>query len=258
VARRVPFWFRVERPRLALDRAHPLTRAGVYRGTTVGAPSRVTNYRYPDLTPTSIGVPVHLPGPEAVYRFRLRRAVANFGVALLSRAGGVRVQPRIVRDGDENRLAGYAALPVDLNPYRSSLDNARLVAGVVLPAPDTYDIVFDSPAGSPRGAFTFRFWINDTTPPSVRVLNVSADVVRLAVRDGGAGVDPLSLHATVDGHDHDVSYFNGTARVSLVGVGHGPHTLVFTAADYQETKNMEDVGPILPNTRVFRATINVP
>jgi hypothetical protein len=27
-----------------------------------------------------------------------------------------------------------------------------------------------------------------------------------------------------------------------------------TAADYQETKNMEDVGPILPNTRTFTAS----
>jgi hypothetical protein len=27
--------------------------------------------------------------------------------------------------------------------------------------------------------------------------------------------------------------------------------------DYQETKNMEDVGPILPNTRTFTATFTV-
>jgi hypothetical protein len=28
-------------------------------------------------------------------------------------------------------------------------------------------------------------------------------------------------------------------------------------ADYQETKNMEDVGPILPNTRNFTASFTV-
>jgi hypothetical protein len=28
-------------------------------------------------------------------------------------------------------------------------------------------------------------------------------------------------------------------------------------ADYQETKNMEDVGPILPNTRTFTASFTV-
>ena len=27
-----------------------------------------------------------------------------------------------------------------------------------------------------------------------------------------------------------------------------------TVADYQETKNMEDVGPILPNTRTLRTS----
>ena len=34
-------------------------------------------------------------------------------------------------------------------------------------------------------------------------------------------------------------------------------TLSFTAADYQETKNMENTGPVLPNTRTFHATIVV-
>jgi hypothetical protein len=29
------------------------------------------------------------------------------------------------------------------------------------------------------------------------------------------------------------------------------------ASDNQETKNMEDVGPVLPNTRVFHATVTL-
>ena len=33
----------------------------------------------------------------------------------------------------------------------------------------------------------------------------------------------------------------------------GQHRLVFRASDYQETKNMENTGPILPNTRTFSA-----
>jgi hypothetical protein len=252
---RIPFWFRVERPRLALDPQHALARPGVYRATTVGAASHVTSYRYPDLVPNSFGFSVRLSGPEVVYRFRLRRPVANFGVAILSRAPGVVVQPRIVRDGDENRVAGYAGLPVDLNPYRSSLVTPRLVAGVVLPEPGTFDVVFDSPARSARGPFTFRFWVNDTTPPSVRLLPPSNGVLRIAVRDGGAGVDPQSLHATVDGRTHAVSFASGTARI--LGLSRGSHMLVFRASDYQETKNMEDVGPILPNTRTLKTTVVV-
>ena len=120
VSRRIPLWFRVVRPQLGLDRAFPLSRAGIYRGSTVGAPARVTSYRYPDLSPSAVGFPILLPGPEVVYRFRLRGTVANFGVVLTQRGPGVDVQPRIVRNADENRLAGYTALPLDLNPYRTS------------------------------------------------------------------------------------------------------------------------------------------
>ena len=35
----------------------------------------------------------------------------------------------------------------------------------------------------------------------------------------------------------------------------GRHEVTISAADYQETKNMEDVGPVLPNTRVLRTTV---
>jgi hypothetical protein len=205
--------------------------------------------------PNGFGFPTRLGGPEVVYRFRLPRQVANFGVAILSRGRGVAVQPRVVRDDDENRLAGYTGLPIDLNPYRSSFDSPRRVAGVVLPEPGTFDIVFDSPARSARGPFTFRFWVNDTTPPSVRLLPPANGVVKIAVRDGGAGVDPQSLRATADGRTHAISFTNGIARI--LGLSRGSHTLVFRASDYQETKNMEDVGPILPNTRTLKTTVVV-
>jgi subtilisin family serine protease len=255
--RRVPLWFHVVRPRLGLDRAIRLTRSGRHRGTTVGAPARVARYRYPDLSPTSAPFPVRLDGPERVYRFLLRRAVANFGVAVTGRAPGVAVQPRIVRDGDENRLAGYTALPFDANPYRSTYGNIRPVVGVVRPAAGAYDVVFDTPRGSRRGVFTFRFWVNDTTPPRVRFLSAGGGFLRVGVSDGGSGVDPRSMRALIDGGGRSVSFFGragGVARVSLAGLAAGRHLLVFRAADYQETKNMEDIGPILPNTRVLRKT----
>jgi hypothetical protein len=34
-------------------------------------------------------------------------------------------------------------------------------------------------------------------------------------------------------------------------------TVTVKAADYQETKNMEDVGPVLPNTRVLHTTVTL-
>jgi subtilisin family serine protease len=255
---RIPFWLHVERPRLRLDRAKLLTHAGSYGATTVGAPSHVAAYRYPDLSSGKAAFAVRLSGPEAVYRFRLRRPTANFGVVITSRSRGLALEPRIVRGGDENRLAGYTALPLDLNPYRSAFGDVRPIAGVVLPGAGTYDIVFDSTASSARGSFTFRFWIGDVAPPSVRVQSVRGGSIQLAVRDRGSGVDPSSLGATIDGSSRRVEYANGIARVSLAGVKPGRRTLVFRAADYQETKNMEDVGPVLPNTRVLRRAIVVP
>jgi hypothetical protein len=46
--------------------------------------------------------------------------------------------------------------------------------------------------------------------------------------------------------------------VSLNGRGRGRHSLVFTASDYQEAKNNENVRGILPNTRKLRRAFQVP
>src|SRR5207247_5504050 len=45
--RRIPFWYRIARVRLALDPAHALARPGLYTPTTVGAPSRAGRSRSP-------------------------------------------------------------------------------------------------------------------------------------------------------------------------------------------------------------------
>jgi hypothetical protein len=252
--RRIPFWLHVERPRLGLDRHTTLTRPGEYRGDTSRGAARVTTYRYPDVPAGGSPFPVRLPGREVVYRVFIRQAVANFGVAVVSVDRGVSVEPRIVRAGDENRLAGYTALPFDQNPYRATFGKHRLVSGVVLPGPGAYDVVFDTPARGRPGAFRFRFWIGDTTPPSVRLVGLRGGALELAVGDGGSGVDPTSLSARIDGNVSGVSYRGGRARISLFAVSPGRHALTFSVADYQETKNMENVAQILPNTRTFRTT----
>ena len=252
--RRIPFWLRVDRPELPAP-TRGLARPGLYRGTTVGAPARVADYRYPDLSPTDFDFPVRLPGREAVYRVRISRPVANFGVAVTARSRESGVEPRIVRGNDQSRLAGYTALPLDLNPYRSQYGEHRLIAGVVLPTPGDYDVVFDSPRGARPGGFSFRFWVGDVTPPRIRLLSGRGRTVVFRVTDGGAGVDPAGFRARVDGGSRPVAYSRGRAYVSLAGLRRGAHTIVLTAADFQETKNMEDVGPILPNTRTFRARV---
>ena len=183
---------------------------------------------------------------------------------LLKSAGSARSRPspRVVAAGNENRLTGNAGLPLVINPYLDSFGTSRPVAGAIRPGPGTYDVVFETPAAPPpgAGAYTFRYWVNDVTPPSVRLL---ARIVkpgaklRLAVTDAGSGVDPQSLVATVDGRSAAVTYSAGRATVSLPGVAAGRHRVVLTAGDYQELKNMENVPQILPNTRTFSAAFTV-
>ena len=256
--RRVPFWFRVERPQLQRERQIPLSRPGTYTGDTSRGVARVSTYRYPELPPGDLAFPVLLPGRELVYRVHIRERLANLGVAVVSKNRRVAVEPRIVRSGDENRLAGLTALPYDANPYRASEGQHRLIAGVLQPAPGIFDIVFDTPARGRPGRFSFRLWEGDTTPPSVHVLGVRGGALELRVTDSRSGVDPSSLVAHVDGQEHPLSYVSGRVRVSLKGVGRGRHTLAFTAADYQEAKNNENVRGILPNTRKLQRAFNVP
>jgi subtilisin family serine protease len=255
VTRRIPFWLRVTAPQLRRDAHRTLTRPGIYHGNTKGRAARVACYRYPT-DPSPLGVAPCLRGPEQVFRFVLRRRAQNFGVAVLSRGRGVRVQARVVRAGDENRLTGYPGLPLNLNPYLSTFDRLSSAAGAVRPDARAYDIVFDTPSRAAAGKFTFRFWIGDTKPPRVRLLTPAVrtrGALRLRVTDAGSGVDPGSLHATLDGGGVTVRYARGVATVSTGALGRGRHRIVFRVSDYQEAKNMENTGPILPNTRTFSA-----
>ena len=259
--RRIAFWFRVEVPRLALDPHRTLHGPGLYHGDTAGKASRVSSYRYPQRGLAS-GVPTRLGGPEQVFRFTLRRRVANFGIAIVGRAPGVAVSPRLVAGDDENRLVGYTGIPASLNPYQG-FDRAEPVVAAVLPDPGTYEFVFDTPTGKKPGAFAFRFWVNDTSPPSIRLLDrklITGRPIRFAIRDSGSGVDPHSFGARIDGRGVRFgrsAYSNGVLSIPTNGLPPGRLTVVVKASDYQETKNMEDVGPVLPNTRLLHTTVTL-
>jgi subtilisin family serine protease len=257
-ARRIPYWFRVSVPSLARERHILLRGPGLYHGNTRGKPALVSTYRYP----TGAGAaPSFLPGPEQVFRLVIRRAVSNFGVVVVAHGRRVRAQPRIVRAGDEDRLVGYPGLPLDINPYRSSFGRVIPVAGAVRPVAGTYDIVFDTPPRARPGPFSFRVWIGDRTPPTIRIVSrpVAGRPLHLAITDAGAGVDPSTLLATIDGGRRRLVYSSRTHRatVGIAGLTRGTHTLVVVASDFQETKNMEDVAGVLPNTRRFEARVVV-
>ncbi len=256
--RRIPYWFHVEVPLLGREKHATIRRPGLYGGNTAGKPSRVSSYRYPEgglACNCKTGVQTDLSGPEQVFRFVLKKPAANFGAVLVSHARGVRVSPRLVLAGDENRLLGYTGLPVNLNPY-SGFGRVEPVVGAVLALPGAYDFVFDTPAGGKPGKFTFRVWVNDTTPPRIRALPSRRGEIRLALTDSGSGVDLGSVKARVDGRTARFTYHRGV--LTLHRVVAGQHRVSLTASDNQEAKNMEDVGRILPNTRTFSATLSVP
>jgi subtilisin family serine protease len=242
--RRIPFWLDVDHPVLGTEPTRKLTAPGLYKASTRGGESKVSRYRYPT------GGDVAYPGPEIVYRLRITKPLANFGVAVVSG----RAVPHVVAAGDENHLIGYTGLPQTLNPYLKSFGQARPVAGAILPSPGTYDIVFDSRSRGAAGPFEFRFWRNDTTPPHLHLVSAKRGSVVVAATDTGSGVDPHSVAATVDGHAAHTGFSDGKLTF---GASPGSHEIVVTASDYEELKNMEDVAKIKPNTATLTRTVFV-
>ena len=90
-----------------------------------------------------------------MFRVRLRRPAVNFGVAVVWRAKGVRVEPRIVRAGDEDRLIGQTALPINLNPYLRQYRQPTPAAGAVRPAAGTTTSSSTGRVSAARVAFVF-------------------------------------------------------------------------------------------------------
>ena len=241
--RRIPFWFAVSAPKLGGEKKITLARAGTYRGTTRGAPALVSRYRYPT------GGDREYPGPERTYRVSISGRPATFGVVVLSGSA----VPHVTFDGSEDRLAGYTALPFDLNPYRKAFGEPVPVAAVDVPAAGAYDVVFDTRSTSRAGPFTFRYWVNDVTPPKLRVATARGEIL-ITATDAGSGVDPASVTVSVDGRNRTTQRAAGAFAVTATK---GRHRLVVRASDYQEAKNMENVPPILPNTATLRVTVAV-
>lgn len=251
--RRIPFWLRVSVPQLGRKQAVRIVHAGTYRGNTKNRTALVDRYLYPERV---FGVPSLLKGPEQVFRLTLKRSLQNFGVVVVSHARGVSVSPRIVLGPSEDRIAGLTALPVNVNPYLDLYGSVEPVAGVLRPGPGVYEIVFDTTSAAKAGRFRFHLWINDRTPPRIRVLSRAKGLVTLRITDAGAGVDPRSLSATSGSKYFRVSFDarTGKAKINVASLKAGG-TLVVRASDYQESKNDENAGALLPNTREIRFAV---
>jgi hypothetical protein len=257
--RRIPLWGRVTAALLARHQTVPLVRPGEYGNTTAGQGAYVTRYRYPE-RPRGVRVTTILRGPERVFRVHVARRVANFGVVVTRRGPGSKIEPRVVAGLDENRLTGYAGLPVDYNPYTEQFQEAVPAAGALSPSQGDYAVVFDSASRSGAGTFRFRFWVNDVTPPTLRVLVRTVPVgqaLRVSAVDAGSGVYADSISASVDGELARASYRDGVISIPTGSLTPGTHRLRMRVSDYQESKNTENVARILPNTRWLTATFRV-
>jgi len=257
--RRIPFWLRVERPALERKSFGTLGLPGLYSGDTRGKTALVTTYRYPEVRP-GVGISARLRGPEQVFRVTLAADAANFGVVVTQRSRGVSVEPRVTVAGDENRLTGYPALPENLNPYLEEFGDPVLAAGAVRPLAGSYDVVFDSPAVNGAGAFSFRYWLNDVKPPAVTLLEREVRLgqpLHARLTDAGSGVDAATIHVKIDADEQRARLRDGILSISTAGLLPGTHRLRLQVSDYQESRNMENVAAILPNTRVLAVTFAV-
>src|SRR4029077_16970150 len=107
------------------------------------------------------------------------------------------------------------------------------------------------------GSFAFRYWVNDVTPPTLRLRTRTVSQgqsLHVAATDTGSGVSSPSIVASIDGSRVPRTFRRGIISMPVAGLSPGSHRLRLRVSDYQETKNTENVGPILPNTRTITVT----
>jgi minor extracellular serine protease Vpr len=275
VTRRIPYAFFVTRPALASLTPIPIRR--LQTGTTVGE-SHVSEYRWPAAPfgqpPTYAGPPMREDGAETLYILHVNDAVANAGVAVVKAPPGVQADPWFLDSPDENDVQGQAGTPVDVNNLTSDFKVDVGAAGAEFPRQKAFYVAVD--AGRDQftgkllaGRYTLRSWIDDVTPPRVRLLTtrVAAGRPTIVVRvsDAGAGVDPLSLtlgyrKVLVGASDYDpdtgIAVLALPAAAPALVAGTTPARL--RVADFQETKNVNTSGSsIFPNTRFAAVRIRV-
>jgi hypothetical protein len=272
--RRIPYFVLVDRPALAAATAVPLKAR--QRGDTGAGTDRVRAYRYPVApfgnAPDS--APMNEDGAEVVYVTTIATAAANAGVSIVSQQQGARADPFYLGAKDENAVQGFPGTPVNVNSLTYDYLSPIGAAGVSFPGRQRYFVSVDSGRApftgrSLAGWFVLRSWVNDVTPPAVKLLTtrVSAGRPTIVVRttDRQSGVDPLSLSvgyagALIGAADYDpetgVAVFPLPATATALKPGSTPVRLV--SSDYQESKNIDTTGTaIMPNTRSLRVRLQV-
>jgi minor extracellular serine protease Vpr len=268
---RVPYYFSVQYPQIG--RAPRVTIKRDQIGDTSKGTSYVSSYRFPAQPfgppPSYSGKPFNEDGAERVYTVRVTSQVANAGVAVVAAGPDALVEPWFLGSLNEDDVQGYPGTPVNVNglTFEYQFDNGA--AAVDFPRQGRYFVAVDSRAdpytNQPlRGPYILHHWQNDVTPPRFRFLTkvVSAGRPLLAAiaTDRGAGVDPLSL---VIGYKQALllaALYDPVSGLALWPLDGAPRirlgrtSMIAIASDYQESKNIDQAGELLPNTafRSFR------
>jgi minor extracellular serine protease Vpr len=267
VTERVPYLFLVDRPKFAT--APLVTLRRTQAGDTRKGTNRVETYRYP-VAPFGNQPdrpPMSEVGAETLYVTALDRPAVNIGVSVLAEDANARIDTWYLGSRDESTVQGFAGTPVDVNSLTYDYLAPVGTAGAAFPRPGQFYVAVDSPADtftgrSLAGRYVLRSWVNDVTPPSLELLTttVAAGRPTLVFRtlDSQSGVDPFSLTLEYRGDLVAASAYDSDSGIALFPVPGavpalkpGKVTTMMLSSDYQETKNIDTVGPsIMPNTRV--------
>jgi minor extracellular serine protease Vpr len=266
---RIPYYFRVTLPRIGLAPRDTIKVNQI--GDTSKGTSYVDQYRYPTEPfgppPFYSGKEFNEDGAERVYTMRVSEQVANAGVAVVASEPDALVEPWFLGSLNEDDVQGYPGTPLNVNglTFEYQFDNGAAAAD--FPHAGRYFVSVDSRADpytdQPlRGEYLLHSWQNDVTPPRftvlTKVVSPGRPLIAGIVSDRGAGVDPLSL---VIGYKRTLLlaalYDPGSGLVlwALDGapkIGLGKTPMLAIASDYQESKNIDQAGNLLPNS-VFRS-----
>ena len=267
VTRKIPYEFYVGRPQLGLMEAKRLVK--FQAGDTVKGPNRVSSYCCPAAPfgppPDYVGPTMDETGSETLYVTKIDTPVANLGVAVEAAQAGSLVDPWFLGSPNERDVQGYAGTPVNANELMFDFHVDIGAAGASFPKVQRFWIAVDSSSDAFThrplpGAYVLRSWVNDVTPPKIRLLTrrVTAGRPTIVARviDKGAGVDPLSLVIAYRGVLVGAVVYDPVTGIALfplpkaaAKIPKGRTRAVVTASDFQEAKNVDSVGDeIMPNT----------
>ncbi len=186
----------------------------------------------------------------------------NAGVTV-STAEGVVAYPILMTDRDESHVAGESGLPLNVGPLPSR-DSIVPAAGLDAPPPGVWWVAVESPPGK-AGRYRIHLWVNDHTPPAMRVLGQAREhghlVLRLHITDTGSGVNPGGVTVTSGGEGHrsvDFDAATGVATVDLDRLSPGRHLLRVQAPDLAETKDVLSASAGAANTATRVIPVRIP